>query len=231
MGESQKNIEIEIAEITTQTENVFSKYSLSADKKDRIELFEKERKGITKTDLNLLTECKKHKIILDIYYDDLELYNSCIQISIICVSTFSAFLQALKNEVDISDDVIFMIILCISTYISLILSITKFFKLNEKKERTHNLREKYSELHNKIRYRLDTIKAWNSEGYFNNENFEEKIEEWISVSNKFRSEYFSLIEIKQNLSTEYEKILDSNDREKYNKKVSKELLEYMEERK
>ena len=109
--------------------------------------------------------------------------------------------------------------LCISTYTSLILSISKFYKLDLQKERAHNLREKYSELHNKIRYRLDTMKVWGSEGYFSNNNFENKIKEWQILTSKINDEYFLLIENKQQLYTEYEKILDSNDRKEYEKKI------------
>lgn len=97
---------------------------------------------------------------MDIYYDDLEFYNSFIQISIIVVSTIAAFIQAVKSIITVPDNITTLVILCISTYTALVMSISKFFKIDQRKENAHNLRGKYADFHNKIRYRLDVIKAW-----------------------------------------------------------------------
>ena len=52
----------------------------------------------------------------------------------------------------------------ISTGISLVLSIAKILKkYDERKERTHNLREQYAELNNKIEYRQDTLGPWTND--------------------------------------------------------------------
>lgn len=47
--------------------------------------------------------------------------------------------------------------------------------------------------------------ARKSDGYFNDNNIEEKINEWRELSKKFKAEYFSLAETKQSLHTDYEK--------------------------
>jgi hypothetical protein len=212
---------------TADHSTLLSKYLIDNNHNAELVQFEKERCGIVSTDLNLLTECKNNKVILDFYYDHLEWCNAFIQISIIIVSTISAFLQALQSVTTIPNIVSALIMLCISTYISLVMSISKFFKLDQRKERAHNLREKYSELHNKIRYRLDTIKAWKSEGYFHDDNIKEKIKEWNQLSAKLKTEYFTLIETKQSLYTEYEKIIDSSDRKEYeNILLSKEIIQH-----
>lgn len=66
--------------------------------------------------------------------------------------------------------------------------------------------------------------ARKSDGYFNDNNIEEKINEWRELSKKFKAEYFTLAETKQSLHTDYEKILDSSDRRKYEGKLTNELV-------
>mgnify|MGYP001100867275 CR=1 FL=1 len=114
--------------------------------------------------LKLLTVCKKTKQRLDMYYNDLHFYHSAVQTSVIIVSTGSTFIQSLLTES--FEDIIPIITLCISTYSGLILSLSKFFKLDERKEQVHNLRERYTELNNKIRYNIDLLKPWKEKSYY-----------------------------------------------------------------
>lgn len=94
-GNEEKN------NVFTETNPLLSKYSIDSKHNDLLNEFEKDRSGIVATDLDMLTECKNNKIILDIYYDDLEFYNSFIQISIIVVSTIAAFIQAVKSIITV----------------------------------------------------------------------------------------------------------------------------------
>ena len=183
--------------------------------KNKIQNIEDERKSCVKLNLSLLTECKDNKKFLDMNYSDLYFYIACIQTSVIFLSTFSAFMQALGSNIYIPDDVQFLIALIISTYISLSLSLSKFFKLDEKKENVHNLREKFAELHNKIRYRLDTLKPWKTEGYVNKSNIKEKTDIWKSEKELTFIDYFKFIEEKEKLFMEFEKLIDSKLRNKY----------------
>ena len=91
-----------------------------------------ERDYCYKINLELLTQCKEHKKILDMRYDDIYKFLTYIQTSIIILSTISSFIQALGSDIYISDKVQFIVSLLITTYISLILSLAKFFKLEEK---------------------------------------------------------------------------------------------------
>jgi hypothetical protein len=163
----------------------------------------------------MLTTCKINKQILDLYYRDLNTDISMIQTSVIFLSTISAFLQALGSKITLDENTVFCITLVVSTYISLILSLSKFFKIDERKETTHNLREKYSSLNNNIRYILDTLKPLNVVGYINPDNIDEKIEEWATLSDKIKNDRIQLIETKQQIFMDYDSILDTKQRRKY----------------
>lgn len=191
----------------------------------RLAIFRKEREGLVQTDLDMLTECKDRRKRLDLNYRDLFHYISFIQTSVIFFSTASAFVQGLESKISIPANVSFIITLVISTYISLVLSLSKFFKLDERKESIHNLRERYSELNNKIRFRLDTLKPWNQEGYINRDNVEKRLEEWKNLRDSLQTEYMNIIAIKQDLFTEFGKTLDYRQRNQYRLKNLKLEIE------
>lgn len=170
----------------------------------------------------LLTECKKTKEKLDMYYVNLHSYYAAVQTSVIFVSTASTFIQSLLT--DSSEKLVPTITLCISTYSSLILSLSKFFKLDEKKEQVHNLRERFAELHNKIRYNIDILKPWGESDYY--DDITQKRDLWEVLNKQVESEYLNIIEHKKSLFMEFEKIIDSLTIRKYTNKYDKKELKY-----
>ena len=187
--------------------------------------FEAERSGHVNLYLNILTDCKDNKKILDCYYRNLYYYISLIQISVIFISTVSAFFQALQTDTGLSQKFISIFSLCISTYISFILSLAKFFQLDEKKEKTSNLSEKYSQLHNKIRYILDSLKPWKDPWFLKITNIEKKLEEWKAKQEALNNDYTNLIEMKQTITTDYENVMQSERKiKKYKLKILKNDL-------
>ena len=69
------DVEEEKEEIPTQNNPIFeSKYSINSSHNYLLEQFEKDKNGIVSTDMDILTECKHNKTILDIYYNNLEFY-------------------------------------------------------------------------------------------------------------------------------------------------------------
>ena len=172
--------------------------------------------------IELLNECKRIKGKLDMYYVNLHHYYSAVQTSVIIVSTASTFLQSLLS--DTHEDLVPTITLCISTYSSLILSLSKFFKLDEKKEQVHNLRERFAELHNKIRYNIDILKPWGEIEYY--DNFIERKGLWDTINKQIEVEYLNIIENKKLLFMEFEKIIDSLTIRKYTNKYDKKELKH-----
>jgi len=192
-------------------------------------LIHKERNGYVNINQELLDECKHNKKMLDMHYADLYSYIIYIQTSVIILSTVSAFIQALASNISIASQVQFISSLIISTYISLILSLSKFYKLDERKETVNNLREKFAEIHQKIRFRLDSLRPWESPGYINKDNITQRIEDWDRDKGYVTNDYFKVIETKEKLFMEFEKLIDSKMRNKYLLSYKQEESEYQQE--
>lgn len=180
-------------------------------------IFKNQLDAMTKNNLYILKECKENKRLLDLKYDNLNNYINYIQISVIFLSTLSGFLESTKTYFDTPMTAVSISGVTISTYISLILSVSKYFKFDESKERIHNLREKYSNLHNKIEYRMDILGPWMNHTLWEHQDPKEKLTEWTEkVVVAMEEEYMTLIETKQSLCTEFEIIMDSKSRNEYN---------------
>lgn len=172
-------------------------------------IFQNEIKALVNNNIFILKECKSNKRLLDIKYSELNTYINYIQISVIFLSTVSGFLQSTKNYFDTSEAIVSVSGITISTYISLILSVSKYYKFDEQKERIHNLREKYANLHNKIEYRMDILGPHTKEELWEHQDVKEKLSEWSKIKIAMDEEYLTLVETKQSLTTEFESIMDS----------------------
>ena len=178
-------------------------------------IFKNQLRAQKRNNLYILKESKENKRLLDLKYDDLNRQINMIQTSVIFFSTISGFMQATKEYFKTDDSAVTITSITISTYISLILSISKYFKFDEQKERIHNLREKYANLHNRIEYRMDVLGPWTWKELWEYQNPKEKLEQWNMVVEDMNTEYATLIETKQNLCTDYEIIMDSKSRNQY----------------
>ena len=180
-------------------------------------IFKNQLHSSRKNNTFILKECKECKRILDLKYEDVNSIVNNIQTSVIFMSTISGFLQATKTQTLINLDIIAICSITISTYISLVLSISKFYKLDELKDRIQSLREKYSLLHNRIEYRMDVLGPWNNKYLWVHQNPKIKLEEWKEVMETMKVDYNEIIKTKQHLTTDFEVIMDTISRNKYNK--------------
>ena len=179
-------------------------------------IFKNQLYSLRKNNNFILREGKECKRLLDLKYEDLTSMVNNIQTSVIFVSTISGFFQATKTQFAINIDIIAVISITISTYISLILSISKYYKLDELKDRIQNLREKYSLLHNRIDYRMDVLGPWNNKHLWEHQDPKTKLAEWSEVVKKMKTDYSEIIKTKQELTTDFEIIMDTISRNKYN---------------
>jgi len=178
-------------------------------------VFSNELKSMQRNNIIILKECKDNKRLLDLKYDDLNNLVNNIQTSVIFFSAMSGFIQATRIQFSISDAVTAIFSITISTYITLLLSISKYYKLDEIKEKIQNLREKYSVLDNKLDHRMDEIGPWSSKNLWIHQDPVDKYKEWGVVSKKLDDDYVNIILTKQLLVTEFEIIMDTKSRNQY----------------
>ena len=177
-------------------------------------IFKNELESLINNNLYILKECKSNKRLLDIKYANLTNKVNYIQISVIVLSTLSGFLQSTKEYFHTPDNTVSVCGISISTYISLILSVSKYYKFDETKEAIHNLREKYGNLHNKIEFRMDVLGPYTNYKLWEHQDVIMKLQEWNILKKTMEEEYISLIEMKQTLTTKFESIMDSKSRNK-----------------
>tara|TARA_R110002074_G_scaffold249519_1_gene421401 strand:+ start:1476 stop:2327 length:852 start_codon:yes stop_codon:yes gene_type:complete len=178
-------------------------------------IFKNQFQSMKRNNIVILKESKENKRLLDLKYDDLNNQINMIQTSVIFFSTISGFLQATKEYFNTDNSIVTVSSISISTYISLILSVSKYLKFDEQKERIHNLREKYANLHNKIEFRMDVLGPWTWKELWEHQDPTAKLQQWNLIVEEMDTEYAELIEVKQALCTEYEIIMDSKSRNKY----------------
>ena len=178
-------------------------------------IFKNQLHALKRDNMFVLKESKENKRLLDLKHNDLNDKINMIQTSVIFFSTISGFLQATKEYFKTDNGVVTVSSITISTYISLILSVSKYLKLDEQKERIHNLREKYVTLHNKIEYRMDVLGPWSWKELWIHQNPVEKLKQWKLIVDELNTEYTSIIELKKDLCTEFEIIMDTKSRNQY----------------
>ena len=178
-------------------------------------VFSNELKAIQRNNIVILKECKDNKRLLDLKYDDLNTLVNNIQTSVIFFSTISGFIQATRIQFNIADNITSIFSITVSTYISLLLSISKYYKLDEIKEKIQTLREKYSLLHNKLDHRMDIVGPWGAQKLWVHQDPAEKYKEWSVVRDQLDDEYSDIIVTKQTMSTEFEVIMDTKSRNQY----------------
>ena len=146
-----------------------------------------------------------------IHYSNLTLINSAIHVSIITFTTISTFIQSIiqNNENNV---IVKYITMSTTTYSGLILALSKFYKLEEKKERSHNLRDRFADLEGKVHMCIEMLRPWrNKEHYLekhNGKDVKDKRTEWTSIIEKMDSEYINIVEMKNELCTGYDKLFD-----------------------
>lgn len=179
-------------------------------------IFHSELINLKKGNMIILKECAESKRLLDLKFADLTNKINSIQTSVIFLSTISGFFNATKAQFGIMDDIISVMSISISTYVTLVLSISKYYKYDEMRESIQILREKYSVLHNKIEHRSDVLGPWNDKNLWLFANAEQKLTDWRKVRKGMDADYVDLIETKKLLTTEFEVLMDTRSRNLYN---------------
>lgn len=107
-----------------------------------------------------------------------------------------------------------IITLSISTYSALVISTERHFSFESREGNVNNLKGLYSELISRIKYQRELLKPWKNPNYYKDQS-EDKKQSWKSILKNIDQEYCHIIDIKRELYTAYEKIVNTGVYDKY----------------
>ena len=180
------------------------KRNINCEKKKKYEVNEK----MLETDLN-------KKILLELKYHELSSKIGWIQISIIVASTGITFVQTVDGLHPISYYILSIIIISLSTYVALILAISRFFKLDEQKESIVNLLSTFAMYINKLKARQQILIDHQFNYYKRDIDYE--YSEWLKVKDTFEKDGSS--ELKINIDNQIDMLLTKKDILKYKEEM------------
>ena len=163
----------------------------------------------------------RHRIqILDENYNSYKFWNDVAQISIIFFSTISSFVTTIYELEELDPYEIFALV--VTCYTTFILALMKYKKIEERKEDLNNIRHQCADFLTSIQTRNDKLNTWCCDKMWAGGDIKEISDEWKEEDKKLHEELMPLIEKKQELTCEFEKIIDT--------KTVKKLLKIIRER-
>lgn len=116
-----------------------------------------QKKYLMDTIVKDINSFKKKKAILVLKSSSLGYYINIIQISIIIISSLITFFESIKNIISFTALTLTIIPVLASTYIAFILAVSRFFKLDIKKENVAKVIEKYSFIISRLKHKLRRV--------------------------------------------------------------------------
>jgi len=166
----------------------------------------------------ILDEFRQRIQILDETYNKYRFHNDIAQISIIFFSTISTFVQTFFCE-ELDPYEVFALI--VTLYTSFVLSLVKYKKLEERKESVNNIRHQCAEFLTSIQTRNDKLNTWCYDKMWAGGNIDILLEQWKETDSLLYNGLSDIIEKKQELTCEFEKIMDT--------KTTKRILQNIRE--
>ena len=154
-------------------------------------------------------EFKQRIQILDEKYGSYTMWMDIVQVSIIILAASSSFIQAGNDILNLDKAVISFISLMISSYTGLVLALAKYKKIDEKKETINNLRHQCADFLTQIQTRTDKLNTWCYDRMWAGGDIKKMADAWSAEDEQLYNELKPLIEKKQALTCEFERILDS----------------------
>jgi hypothetical protein len=199
--------------------------------------------GYRKYNKKISDEMTQNLNVLDEKYTMYQRYLNSINISIILLSSISSFLLAAQPYINNSHAGIYLTTLCVSTYTSLLLSISKFMKLDEKKESLFRMRSEFAEFLIEINSRDDLLESWATHNSWKirdehaGENmaqmigmvvddFEICMEEWKNLERKLKEQMHDIIIKKQELCGKYAQEMDNKTKFQSELSSRKRMIQY-----
>ena len=156
----------------------------------------------------------KNKAILSLKYDSISFKINCIQISVIVFSALLTFIETLNAMYELNDSVGTVLPILFATYIAISLSIMRFFKMDETKEKIGKTLENFSYIINKSRKTRHKIKNFDID--------ESNLELWENLISNYENEIYDYM---CNVRESYENILQYKDRVYYKRRLLKQYVQ------
>jgi hypothetical protein len=156
----------------------------------------------------------KNKAILSLKYDSISFKINCIQISVIVFSALITFIETLNALYELNDSVGTVLPILFATYIAISLSIMRFFKMDETKEKIGKILENFSYIINKSRKTRHKIKNFDID--------ESNLELWENLISNYENEIYDYM---CNVRESYENILQYKDRVYYQRQLLNHYVE------
>jgi len=93
-------------------------------------------------------------------------------------------------------------------------------KVEEREGNVLNLVGRFADLINRIKYHIDVLEPWKTDEYYTKDHSGSKIHEWVSLMTKIEKEYTHIVDLKKELFTTYDKLIDSSLYRSYKNKFS-----------
>ena len=138
----------------------------------------------------------KNKAILSLKCDKLAYKINLIQITVIFCSVLITFIETINATYNIDSIISTVFPIVLATYIGLILSIMRFFKMDDKKEQIVKILEEFSYIINKSRRIRHKIKNFHIN--------EETVEPWENIIENYENEIYEYL---LNVRESFENIL------------------------
>ena len=168
----------------------------------------------------ILDEFRDRIEILDENYNKYRFWNDVAQISIIFLSTISSFITTIYELEELDPYEIFALV--VTCYTTFVLALMKYKKIEEKKENLNNIRHQCADFLTSIQTRNDKLNTWCYDNIWDGGNIKQLSKEWKLEDKKLHEDLLPLIEKKQELTCEFERIIDT--------KTVKKLLKLIRER-
>lgn len=156
-----------------------------------------------------------------------------IQISIIVLSALAAFVQAGNTLIGFSDIIIQFVTLCISSYSALVLSISKYYKLDEQKENMNNLRNQCADLVGELGAREDRLNTLCFKELWTGPPGAPAppvLEAWKNERAELFTSLKSIIQKKQTLVSIFNQLIDSSESRKLMLRARENTIRYKTEK-
>lgn len=178
-------------------------------------------------------EFKERIDVLDDRYSRYSSITDTIQILIIILSASAAFIQAGNQVFGLPDSSVQFIGLCVSSWTALTLSISKYYKLDEQKEKMNSLRQQCADLMSELGAREDRLNTLCSKEIWAGPPGAPQppaLAAWENERDEMYNNLKTIIQKKQSLVNDFDYLLDSKESKNLIIKAKTRTLKYKKDK-